>query len=95
MELPYTLADRYRLVSHLAKGGMSDVYLAVDVALGRRVAVKILPKSHSEDESFVRRFRREAQSAANLNHPNIVGIYDWGEAEGSYYMVMELVEGTV
>ncbi len=93
MELPYTLADRYRLVSHLAKGGMSDVYLAVDVALGRRVAVKILPKSHSEDESFVRRFRREAQSAANLNHPNIVGIYDWGEAEGSYYMVMELVEG--
>ena len=78
MELPYTLADRYRLVSHLAKGGMSDVYLAVDVALGRRVAVKLLPKSHSEDESFVRRFRREAQSAANLNHPNIVGIYGPG-----------------
>ena len=72
---------------------MSDVYLAVDVALGRRVAVKLLPKSHSEDESFVRRFRREAQSAANLNHPNIVGIYDWGEADGSYFMVMELVEG--
>ncbi len=93
MELPYTLADRYRLVSHLAKGGMSDVYLAVDLALGRRVAVKILPRSHSEDESFVRRFRREAQSAANLNHPNIVGIYDWGEAEGAYFMVMELVEG--
>lgn len=93
MELPYTLADRYRLVSHLAKGGMSDVYLAVDVALGRRVAVKLLPRSHSEDDSFVRRFRREAQSAANLNHPNIVGIYDWGEAEGAYFMVMELVEG--
>lgn len=93
MELPYTLADRYRLVSHLAKGGMSDVYLAVDLALGRRVAVKLLPRSHSEDESFVRRFRREAQSAANLNHPNIVGIYDWGEAEGAYFMVMELVEG--
>ena len=93
MELPYTLADRYRLVSHLATGGMSDVYLAVDLALGRRVAVKILPRSHSEDDSFVRRFRREAQSAANLNHPNIVGIYDWGEAEGAYFMVMELVEG--
>lgn len=93
MELPYTLADRYRLVSHLAKGGMSDVFLGVDLALGRRVAVKILPRSHSEDESFVRRFRREAQSAANLNHPNIVGIYDWGEAEGAYFMVMELVEG--
>ena len=93
MELPHTLADRYRLVSHLAKGGMSDVYLAVDLALGRRVAVKLLPRSHSEDESFVRRFRREAQSAANLNHPNIVGIYDWGEAEGAYFMVMELVEG--
>ena len=93
MELPYTLADRYRLVSHLAKGGMSDVYLAVDLALGRRVAVKLLPRSHSDDESFVRRFRREAQSAANLNHPNIVGIYDWGEAEGAYFMVMELVEG--
>ena len=93
MELPYTLADRYRLVSHLARGGMSDVYLAVDLALGRRVAVKLLPRSHSDDESFVRRFRREAQSAANLNHPNIVGIYDWGEAEGAYFMVMELVEG--
>ncbi len=93
MELPYTLADRYRLVSHLAKGGMSDVYLAVDMALGRRVAVKLLPKSHSEDESFIRRFRREAQAAANLNHPNIVSIYDWGEAEGAYFMVMELVEG--
>jgi serine/threonine-protein kinase len=93
MELPYTLADRYRLVSHLAKGGMSDVYLAVDLALGRRVAVKLLPRSHSEDDSFVRRFRREAQSAANLNHPNIVGIFDWGEAEGAYFMVMELVEG--
>ena len=93
MQLPYTLADRYRLVTHLAKGGMSDVYLAVDLALGRRVAVKLLPRSHSEDDSFVRRFRREAQSAANLNHPNIVGIYDWGEAEGAYFMVMELVEG--
>ena len=93
MELPFTLADRYRLVSHLAKGGMSDVYLAVDLALGRRVAVKLLPRSHSEDDSFVRRFRREAQSAANLNHPNIVGIYDWGEAEGAYFMIMELVEG--
>ncbi len=93
MELPYTLADRYRLVTHLAKGGMSDVYLAVDLALGRRVAVKLLPRSHSEDESFVRRFRREAQAAANLNHPNIVSIYDWGEAEGAYFMVMELVEG--
>ncbi len=93
MELPFTLADRYRLVSHLARGGMSDVYLAVDLALGRRVAVKLLPRSHSEDDSFVRRFRREAQSAANLNHPNIVGIYDWGEAEGAYFMVMELVEG--
>ncbi len=93
MELPYTLADRYRLVSYLAQGGMSDVYLAVDLALGRRVAVKILPRSHSEDQQFVRRFRREAQAAANLNHSNIVGIYDWGEAEGAYYMVMELVEG--
>jgi len=69
------------------------VYLAVDLALGRRVAVKILPRSHSEDDSFVRRFRREAQAAANLNHPNIVSIYDWGEAEGAYFMVMELVEG--
>ena len=93
MELPYTLADRYRLVSHLAKGGMSDVYLAVDLALGRRVAVKLLPRSHSEDDAFVRRFRREAQSAANLNHPHIVGIYDWGEADGAYFMIMELVEG--
>jgi serine/threonine-protein kinase len=88
-----TLSDRYRLTGHLARGGMADVFSAEDTLLGRRVAVKILHPQFARDEAFVSRFRREAQAAANLSHPNIVSIFDWGQDGDTYYMVMELIEG--
>jgi serine/threonine-protein kinase len=72
---------------------MADVFEARDTLLGRRVAVKMLHSQYATDEAFVRRFRREAQAAANLNHPNIVGIFDWGQEAGTYFIVMELVDG--
>ena len=72
---------------------MADVYLARDVSLDRQVAVKVLFPEFANDPSFVERFRREAKAAANLNHPNIVGIYDWGQEQGTYYIVMEYVVG--
>ena len=75
------------------RGGMAEVYLARDRLLDRPVAVKILFPEFATDPSFVARFRREAQAAANLNHPNIVGVYDWGKERGTYYIVMEYVEG--
>jgi eukaryotic-like serine/threonine-protein kinase len=87
------LAGRYRLTRKLGSGGMADVWLADDEELGRRVAVKILHERYANDEQFVERFRREATHAAGLSHPNIVSIYDRGEADGSYYIVMEYVEG--
>jgi serine/threonine-protein kinase len=87
------LSDRYRILSHLARGGMADVYEAEDTLLNRRVAVKILHANFASDQAFVTRFKREAQAAANLSHPNIVAIYDWGQEDSTYYMVMELIEG--
>lgn len=93
MDAGHLLADRYELVSHIARGGMADVWEARDRALNRRVAVKVLHAQFSNDESFVRRFRREAQAAANLSHPNIVSIYDWGQEGATYFIVMELIEG--
>ena len=93
METSRTLADRYELLGHIARGGMADVYEARDTLLGRRVAVKVLHSQFSSDEAFVKRFRREAQAAANLSHPNIVGIYDWGQEGSTYFIVMELIEG--
>lgn len=87
------LSDRYRIVKHLARGGMADVYEAEDTLLNRAVAVKVLHANFASDDAFVARFRREAQAAANLSHPNIVAIYDWGQDEGTYYMVMELIRG--
>src|ERR671924_1134308 len=84
---------RYRIVRKLGSGGMADVYLAEDEELGRRVAIKILNERHANDEQFVERFRREAKNAAGLSHPNIVSIYDRGEAEGTYYIAMEYLEG--
>ena len=84
---------RYRIMRRLGAGGMANVYLAEDGQLGRRVAIKILNDRFAEDESFVERFQREAKSAASLSHPNIVSIYDRGEAEGTYYIAMEVVEG--
>src|SRR3989442_11956542 len=89
-----TLFDgRYRIIRKLGSGGMADVYLAEDQELGRRVAIKILNERHAGDEQFVERFRREAKNAASLSHPNIVSIYDRGEAEGTYYIAMEYLEG--
>jgi eukaryotic-like serine/threonine-protein kinase len=86
-------AKRYRLERKLGSGGMADVWLAEDTELGRHVAIKILHERYANDEQFVERFRREATHAAGLSHPNIVSIYDRGASEGSYYIVMEYVEG--
>jgi beta-lactam-binding protein with PASTA domain/predicted Ser/Thr protein kinase len=89
-----TLFDgRYQVERKLGAGGMANVYLAEDQELGRRVAIKILNDRHANDDQFVERFRREAKNAAALSHPNIVSIYDRGEAEGSYYIAMEYLDG--
>lgn len=93
MDSQTALSDRYQITSHLARGGMADVYEGKDTLLNRRVAIKVLHSQYSADEAFVKRFRREAQAAANLSHPNIVGIYDWGQAQNTYFIVMELVDG--
>ena len=86
-------SSRYEIQRELAQGGMADVYLARDQLLDRPIALKALFPEYAREPSFVERFRREAQSAANLNHPNIVAIYDWGQEAGTYYIVMEYVEG--
>src|SRR5207247_2135807 len=92
--LIHTLFDgRYRIMRKLGSGGMANVYLAEDQELGRRVAIKILNDRHANDDQFVERFRREAKNAAGLSHPNIVSIYDRGEAEGTYYIAMEYLDG--
>ena len=89
-----TLFDgRYRIMRKLGAGGMADVYLAEDQELGRRVAIKILNDRHANDDQFIERFRREAKNAAALNHPNIVSIYDRGNAEDTYYIAMEFLDG--
>jgi eukaryotic-like serine/threonine-protein kinase len=89
-----TIIDgRYRVIKRLGSGGMADVYSAEDQQLGRRVALKLLYHRLAEDEQFVERFRREASSAAGLQHPSIVSIFDRGEWDGTYYIAMEYVEG--
>jgi beta-lactam-binding protein with PASTA domain len=91
---PGTIIDgRYRVISRLGSGGMADVYLAHDQLLGREMAVKVLHHHFAEDQEFVERFKREASSAAALSHPNIVGIFDRGEWDGTYYIAMEYVAG--
>ncbi len=87
------IADRYEIVGQVGTGGMSDVYKAKDHTLGRYVAIKVLKSEFSEDTNFVSKFRTEAQSAAVLEHPNIVNIYDVGSENGIHYIVMEYVEG--
>ena len=84
---------RYELHRRLGRGGMAEVFLARDQLLDRPVAVKVLFPEFATDPAFVERFRREATAAANLNHPNIVGVFDWGEADGTYFIVMEYVDG--
>ena len=88
-----TFSNRYEIEREVAQGGMAEVYLARDQLLNRPVALKALFPEYAREPSFVERFRREAQAAANLNHPNIVAIYDWGQEEGTYFIVMEYVEG--
>ena len=86
-------ANRYEIRREIARGGMAEVYLAHDRLLERAVALKALSPEYARDPAFVERFRREARSAAALNHPNIVGIHDWGQEDGTYFIVMEYVEG--
>ena len=89
-----TLVDgRYRILRRLGSGGMADVYCAEDSHLGRQVAIKVLHRRFAQDQEFVERFRREAKAAAGLNHPNVVGVFDRGEHEGTYYIAMEFLTG--
>ena len=89
----HTYGGRYAVIDRAGVGGMAEVYRARDELLGREVAVKVLSDKFSRDHSFVERFRREAQSAANLNHPNIASIYDYGDDGGTYFIVMEYIDG--
>jgi serine/threonine-protein kinase len=90
---PRVLSGRYELSHLVARGGMAEVYRAHDRLLDRPVALKILFPELSVDRAFVERFRREAQAAANLSHPNIVPVFDWGEDAGTYFIVMEFIDG--
>ena len=87
------IGGRYEIVKSIGEGGMANVYLANDKILYRKVAIKVLRGDLANDEKFIRRFQREAQSVANLSHPNIVEVYDVEEEEGQHYIVMEYIEG--
>src|SRR5271155_739483 len=93
MDPSHVFSERYELNHLIARGGMAEVYRAHDRLLDRPVALKMLFPELSSDHSFVERFRREAQAAANLSHPNIVPVFDWGESERTYFIVMEHVDG--
>jgi eukaryotic-like serine/threonine-protein kinase len=84
---------RYRILRRIGSGGMADVYAAEDTHLGREVALKVLHRRFAQDQEFVERFRREAKAAAGLAHPNVVGVFDRGEHEGTYYIAMEYLTG--
>src|SRR5262249_28841604 len=84
---------RYRVLRRIGSGGMADVWLAEDAHLQRQVALKVLHRRFAQDREFVERFRREAESAASLQHPNIVSVFDRGEFEGTYYIAMRYIEG--
>ena len=85
--------ERYEIIKSIGEGGMANVYLAKDTFLDRKVAVKVLRGDLATDEKFIRRFQREAYAASTLSHPNIVEMYDVGEDNGTYYIVMEYIEG--
>ncbi|PIE31520.1 MAG: serine/threonine protein kinase, partial [Ilumatobacter coccineus] len=85
--------DRYQINKRIGRGGMADVFSAHDLLLDRQVAIKVLFPEFAVDPNFVERFRREAQAAANLSHPNIVNVYDWGKYQGTYFIAMEHVQG--
>src|SRR5918992_75441 len=85
--------ERYRLQKKIGSGGMAEVYLAMDTELDREVAIKVLHDRFAQDKEFVERFRREAQSAAGLQHPNVVSIFDRGEFKDTYFIAMEYVDG--
>lgn len=87
------IGNRYEIIEKIGNGGMATVYRAKDMTLKRNVAVKVLKDEFTTDEEFIKRFNIEAQSAASLTHPNIVSIYDVGNEESIYYIVMELVQG--
>jgi eukaryotic-like serine/threonine-protein kinase len=93
MMIETTIDGRYQIVARVAAGGMGEVYRAHDPVLDREVALKILHPSLADDTGFIDRFRREARSAAMLSHPNIVAVHDWGETQGTYFMIMEFVRG--
>ncbi len=93
MNEPVVINARYELGRRIGRGGMAEVFVARDRLLDRPVAVKILFAEYAKDPLFVERFRREAMSAASLNHPNIVGVYDWGQVDTTYYIAMEYVQG--
>jgi eukaryotic-like serine/threonine-protein kinase len=88
-----TIDGRYRLLRRIGSGGMADVWLAEDSHLQRRVALKVLHRRFAQDREFVERFRREAEAAAGLSHPNIVAVFDRGDVDGTYYIAMQLLEG--
>lgn len=87
------LGGRYKVKRLIGKGGMADVFLGTDTILNREVAVKVLHPNYAQDKDFIARFRQEAQAAANLNHPNVVSIFDWGSEGSIYFIVMEYIEG--
>src|SRR5215204_6392963 len=89
-----TVVDgRYRILGRIGSGGMADVYKAEDAHLGREVALKVLHRRFAQDVEFVERFRREAKAAAGLQHPHVVGVFDRGEHDGTYYIAMEHLPG--
>ncbi|MFM8908019.1 MAG: protein kinase domain-containing protein, partial [Actinomycetota bacterium] len=93
MSTPVIVNGRYELGRRIGRGGMAEVFVARDRLLDRPVAVKILFAEYAKDPLFVERFRREAMSAASLNHPNIVAVFDWGQVDSTYYIAMEYVQG--